>query len=89
MEYAFAALIESHVNIGDVEQTLLIRGLTSPAGHTAWTGLTCGAPWMLISFSTVRHRFVFVGTVEPCHRAAMIEDPFWTRRRLLRARRLG
>ena len=30
-------------NIGTVEQTLFVRGLTAPAGHTAWTGLTAGA----------------------------------------------
>jgi len=62
MGYAFTALIESQGSIGDVEQTLFIRGLTAPAGHTAWTGLTCGALWMLISFPTVRHFLIFIGT---------------------------
>ena len=62
MGYAFTALIQSQGDIGDVEQTLFIRGLTSPAGHTAWTGLTCGALWMLISFPSVRHFFIFLGT---------------------------
>jgi hypothetical protein len=28
-------------NVGAAEQTLFIRGLLSPAGHAAWTGLTC------------------------------------------------
>lgn len=45
MGYAFTALLESQGNIGDVEETLLLRGLTSPAAHMAWTGLICGALW--------------------------------------------
>ncbi|WP_330172366.1 PrsW family intramembrane metalloprotease [Streptomyces sp. NBC_01498] len=45
MGYAFTALLASQGNIGDVEETLLLRGLTSPAAHMAWTGLVCGALW--------------------------------------------
>lgn len=45
MGYAFVVLIASKGNIGAVEQTLLLRGLLSPAGHMAWTGLVCAAIW--------------------------------------------
>ena len=62
MGYAFTALLQSQGNIGDVEQTLFIRGLTAPAGHTAWTGLTGGALWLLISAPTGRHLLGFLGT---------------------------
>ena len=43
MGYAFSALLSSQGNIGTVEETLFLRGLTAPAGHTAWTGLTAPA----------------------------------------------
>jgi len=62
MGYAFTALLESGGNVGAVEQTLFVRGLTSPAGHTAWTGLTCGALWMLLSAPSVRHALEFGAT---------------------------
>jgi hypothetical protein len=43
--YAFVVLIKSQGNVGAVEQTLFVRGLLSPAGHAAWTGLVCWALW--------------------------------------------
>jgi RsiW-degrading membrane proteinase PrsW (M82 family) len=43
--YGFGALTRSHGSIGDVEATLLVRGLMSPAGHGAWTGLVCAVLW--------------------------------------------
>ena len=49
MGYAFSALLSSQGNIGALEETLFIRGLTAPAGHTAWTGLTAGALWALLA----------------------------------------
>ncbi|WP_405674655.1 PrsW family intramembrane metalloprotease [Streptomyces sp. NBC_01511] len=49
MGYAFTALLASQGNIGDVEQTLFLRGLTSPAAHMAWTGLVCGALWAAVA----------------------------------------
>ncbi len=45
MGYAFVALIASRGDIGAVEQMLLLRGVLSPAGHMAWTGLACAALW--------------------------------------------
>lgn len=43
MGYGFVTLLQSNGNIGAVEDTLLQRGLLSPAGHMAWTGLACAA----------------------------------------------
>ena len=45
MGYGFVALVQSGGNLGALEQTLFIRGVTSPAGHAAWTGLTCWGLW--------------------------------------------
>lgn len=49
MGYAFTALLASQGNIGEVEETLLLRGLSSPAAHMAWTGLICGALWAAVA----------------------------------------
>jgi RsiW-degrading membrane proteinase PrsW (M82 family) len=62
MGYAFTALLSSNGNIGAVEETLFVRGLTSPAGHTAWTGLTAGALWALIAGPSGRRAIQFVLT---------------------------
>ncbi|MFD3520009.1 PrsW family intramembrane metalloprotease [Streptomyces sp. NPDC058653] len=59
MGYAFTALLASQGNIGDVEETLLLRGLTSPAAHMAWTGLICGALW-----GAVTARWSFAATTQ-------------------------
>ena len=45
MGYAFVALIASKGDVGAVENVLLVRGLTSPAAHMAWTGITASALW--------------------------------------------
>lgn len=68
MGYAFTALLASQGNIGDVEQTLFLRGLTSPAAHMAWTGLICGALWGAVAArwslaATVRLVITFVFAV--------------------------
>lgn len=42
--YGFAAA-QSSGGIGSVETTLIVRGLLSPAGHGAWTGLVCAVLW--------------------------------------------
>lgn len=61
MGYAFVALIDSGGNIGAAEQTLLVRGLLSPAGHAAWTGLTCWGLWMLAVEPSGRRLLAFAG----------------------------
>jgi RsiW-degrading membrane proteinase PrsW (M82 family) len=45
MGYGLVALIHSGGRIGDAEQTLLFRGVMSPGGHAAWTGLVAAALW--------------------------------------------
>jgi RsiW-degrading membrane proteinase PrsW (M82 family) len=45
MGYGLAALIASNGRIGPTEEVLLVRGLLSPVGHAAWTGLVCVTLW--------------------------------------------
>jgi RsiW-degrading membrane proteinase PrsW (M82 family) len=45
MGYAFVTLILSHGDLNAVDKLLLIRGVLSPAGHMAWTGLTAAVLW--------------------------------------------
>ena len=42
--YGFAA-VQGSGGIGAVDATLIVRGLLSPAGHGAWTGLVCAVLW--------------------------------------------
>ena len=43
--YGLLAFTQRQGSLGSVEQTLLLRGLLSPAGHVAWTGLVCAVLW--------------------------------------------
>ena len=45
MGYGLVTLLQSGGRIGPVEQVLFVRGVLSPAGHAAWTGLVCAAVW--------------------------------------------
>ena len=45
MGYGVVALIDSQGDPGAVQQVLLIRGLLSPLGHAAWTGIICAVLW--------------------------------------------
>jgi protease PrsW len=45
MGYGFTSLLASKGNLGVLDEVLLFRGLTSPAGHAAWTGLVCAVLW--------------------------------------------
>lgn len=45
MGYAFVALVQSQGDLATVDGILLLRGLVSPAGHMAWTGLSAAALW--------------------------------------------
>lgn len=45
MDYGFVSLLSSRGNLGVLDEVLLVRGLTSPAGHAAWTGLVCAVLW--------------------------------------------
>jgi RsiW-degrading membrane proteinase PrsW (M82 family) len=62
MGYAFVTLIQSGGNLGDVEQVLFTRGVMSPAGHTAWAGLTCAALWAAYIAPTTRRWLAFAAT---------------------------
>src|SRR5215203_2968006 len=45
MGYGFVSLLNAKGNLGVLDEVLLVRGLTSPAGHMAWTGLVCAVLW--------------------------------------------
>ncbi len=45
MGYGFVSLLQSRGNLGVLDEVLLVRGLTSPAGHAAWTGIVCAVLW--------------------------------------------
>ncbi|HEX8259628.1 MAG TPA: PrsW family intramembrane metalloprotease [Rubrobacteraceae bacterium] len=45
MGYGFVTLLESKANLGALDAVLILRGLTSPAGHLAWTGLVAAVLW--------------------------------------------
>lgn len=45
MGYGFVSLLQSRGNLGILDEVLLVRGLTSPAGHAAWTGIVCAVLW--------------------------------------------
>jgi RsiW-degrading membrane proteinase PrsW (M82 family) len=43
--YGFVTLLASGGDLTDAEGLLLLRGILSPAGHAAWTGLAAAALW--------------------------------------------
>jgi RsiW-degrading membrane proteinase PrsW (M82 family) len=45
MGYAFVQMLQSHGNVSAVDGLLLLRGVLSPAGHMAWTGVAAAALW--------------------------------------------
>ena len=45
MGYGFVTLLQSKGNLDALDGVLLVRGLLSPAGHAAWTGLICAVLW--------------------------------------------
>ncbi len=45
MGYGFTSLVRNQGDVPDAESLLLVRGLLSPAGHAAWTGLVCAVLW--------------------------------------------
>ena len=45
MGYGFSTLAQNNNSIAALNQVLLIRGLLSPAGHAAWTGIICATLW--------------------------------------------
>jgi RsiW-degrading membrane proteinase PrsW (M82 family) len=61
MGYAFVALIQSGGSIGAAEATLFIRGLLSPAGHAAWTGIVCWGLWRFAAQRSAKRFLGFAG----------------------------
>ncbi|TCC54090.1 PrsW family intramembrane metalloprotease [Kribbella capetownensis] len=61
MGYAFVALLQSDGSVGAAERTLFIRGLLSPAGHAAWTGLACWGLWRFAIVPSGKHFVGFLG----------------------------
>jgi PrsW family intramembrane metalloprotease len=45
MGYGLTSLLASQGNLGILDGVLLVRGLASPVGHAAWTGLVCAVLW--------------------------------------------
>jgi protease PrsW len=45
MGYELVALVGSRGSLAALDQTIFIRGLLSPAGHAAWTGLITATLW--------------------------------------------
>jgi RsiW-degrading membrane proteinase PrsW (M82 family) len=45
MGYGLVGLMNSQGNVSVLEEILLVRGLLSPVGHAAWTGLVCSVLW--------------------------------------------
>lgn len=45
MGYGLVTLLQTQGNVGTLQEVLLIRGLLSPVGHAAWTGLVCAVLW--------------------------------------------
>ncbi len=43
--YGLTAFTQSNGDLTTLTQTLLVRGLLSPAGHAAWTGMVCAVLW--------------------------------------------
>lgn len=45
MGYGFVSLLRSRGDLAVLDEVLILRGLTSPAGHPAWTGLVNAVLW--------------------------------------------
>ena len=71
--YGFAAAQNSN-SIGSVETTLIVRGLLSPAGHGAWTGLVCAVLWR--EREKAGHRIINLPVIA-AFTAAVLFHAFW------------
>jgi RsiW-degrading membrane proteinase PrsW (M82 family) len=45
MGYGLVALLNSQGDISALSSVLLLRGIVSPVGHAAWTGIVCAILW--------------------------------------------
>lgn len=68
MGYAFAALVAGGGHLDSVTRLLLVRSVTEPGGHAAWTGLACAALFAIRGsrrrwLGWLRFLLVFAGVV--------------------------
>ena len=61
MGYGFVSYVDDPGSVGYLNQLLLVRGLFSPVGHAAWTGIVCASLWRQRSINghAVLNRFSF------------------------------
>ena len=81
MGYGFVALLQSRGNLVVLDEVLLARGLTSPAGHAAWTGVVCAVLWRE---RLRRGRPVLNGKVVGAFATAVVLHTLWDAFNLLR-----
>ena len=68
MGYALVALLQTAGTLDSVTHLLLVRSVTEPGGHAAWTGLACAALFTIGRsrsrwFGWLRFLVVFAGVV--------------------------
>ena len=86
MGYGFVTLLESGGSLVVLDEVLLARGLTSPAGHAAWTGLVCAVLWR----ERLRAgRAVLNGKVVVAFATAVVLHALWDTLNLLEATFVG
>lgn len=73
MGYGLNALLTAG-SVSAVDQSLLLRGLTAPAGHIAWTGMTVAAVWRI---PTARDRGRAVGLAVGAFALAVLLHAAW------------
>jgi RsiW-degrading membrane proteinase PrsW (M82 family) len=61
MGYGFVSLLQSKGNLGVLDEVLLVRGLSSPAGHMSWTGMVCAILWNTFASLGSANLVEFVG----------------------------
>ncbi len=62
MGYAFVTMLQSQGSITDTVDVLLLRGVLSPAGHMAWTGIAAGALFAAAESGWTRRKVIeFLG----------------------------
>ena len=74
MGYGFAALLARDGGLGALDATLILRGILVPAGHVAWTGAICAAPWYLVETS---HKVRGVIALVAAYAGAIILHTAW------------
>lgn len=74
MGYGFAALLARNGGLGALDATLILRGILVPAGHVAWTGAICAAPWYLVETS---HKVRGVIALVAAYAGAIILHTAW------------